>query len=164
WVMPPLMFDGDEIQALLVGLRMARAFTDDELARAATRAEEKLRAALDDSGLRRADRSPYAAPVPTEAPESRALHLVIRKAAEERRKLRIAYHDEAGAETRRVIHPVALIRWRAVWTLVAHCELRGAERHFRIDRIGAAEALEERFPEPPASLRAALAKWGGRGP
>lgn len=157
WDMPPLMFDAEEVQALLVGLRMTRAFTDDELARAAKRAEAKLRAVLDEAGLRRADRSPYEAPV-TEAAAGRALHLQIRRAAEERRKLRIRYRDEAGAETERTIHPFALLRWRAVWTLVGQCELRGAERHFRVDRIAAAETLAERFPEPPANLRAALGR------
>ncbi|MEM8752265.1 MAG: HTH domain-containing protein, partial [Pseudomonadota bacterium] len=75
--MPPLMFDGDEVQALLAGLRMARAFTDDELAAASERAEEKLRAALDDEGLRRADRSPYFAPLYEWEPARRALHLTI---------------------------------------------------------------------------------------
>ncbi len=159
WDMPPLMFDAEEVLALLVGLRMTRAFTDDELARAAKRAEAKLRAVLDEAGLRRADRSPYGAPL-TEEPSGRALHLQVRRAAEERRKLRILYRDEAGAETARVIHPFALLRWRAVWTLVAHCELRGAERHFRVDRIAEAETLSDRFPEPPADLKAALAKMG----
>lgn len=144
--MPPLMFDGDEVQALLAGLRMARAFTDDELAHAATRAEEKLRAALDDDGLRRADRSPYFAPLYGSAPMRRALHLKIRKACEGRRKIRISYRDEKGAATDRVIHPFALLRWQAVWTLVAWCELRVADRHFRLDRIASAEMLEERFP------------------
>lgn len=156
WEMPPLMFDGEEVQALLVGLRMTRAFTDDDLARAAGRAETKLRAVLDDSGLRRADRSPYAAPV-FAAPERRSLHREARRAAEERLKLRIFYRDEAGAETERVIHPFALLRWNAVWTLVAHCELRGAERHFRLDRIASAAPTGERFPEPSAARLAEIA-------
>ncbi len=156
WEMPPLSFDGEEVEALLVGLRMTRAFTDDDLARAARRAEAKLRAALGEAGLRRADLSPYHAP-PTELAERRTLHRAVRRAAETARKLRIVYRDEAGAETERVIHPFALLRWRAVWTMIAHCELRGAERHFRLDRILRAETLEERFPEPSAALRAKMA-------
>ncbi|MEM7523769.1 MAG: YafY family protein [Pseudomonadota bacterium] len=151
--MPPLMFDPDEVQALLAGLRMARAFTDDELARASTRAEEKVRAALDDDGLRRADRSPYHAPLYGASEAPRAFHLIVRKACEDRRKLSIAYEDGAGAATARVIHPYALLRWQAVWTLVAWCELRVAERHFRLDRIKSVEALEEKYPELSAAHR-----------
>ncbi|MFV0473915.1 MAG: helix-turn-helix transcriptional regulator [Pikeienuella sp.] len=153
--LPPLMLDGDEALALLAGLRFTRAFTDDELASAAKRAEAKLRAVLDEAGLRRADRSPYAAPALDWAPEQRRLHLMLRKACERRGKLRIAYRDEAGATTERVIHPWLLIRWRAVWTLVGWCELRAAERQFRLDRIERAEPLAETFTEPPsARLRA----------
>lgn len=150
--LPPLMFDADEVQALLAGLAMARAFTDDELGHAAMRAEEKLRAALDDEGLARADRSPYRAPLYDGEERLRALHRDIRKACEARRKLRIAYADEKGAQTERVIRPIALLRWRAVWTLIAWCELRADERHFRVDRIRAAEALPETFPAPSAAL------------
>ena len=154
--MPPLMFDPDEVQALLAGLRMARAFTDDELAHAATRAEEKVRAALDDDGLRRADRSPYFAPLYEWDATRRTLHLRVRKACEDRRKIRIAYADGDGRETERVIHPFALLRWQSVWTLVAWCELRRDDRHFRLDRIKGADVLDDRFDELSAAKRAEL--------
>jgi predicted DNA-binding transcriptional regulator YafY len=38
--------------------------------------------------------------------------------------------------------------------MVGWCELRNDFRHFRTDRITAAEFLEERTPERPAVLRA----------
>ena len=139
------MFEPDEVQALLAGLRMARAFTDDELAHASTRAEEKVRAVLDDDGLRRADRSPYYAPVYEGEPERRALHLKVRKACEEQRKLRIGYRDAEGATTDRVIHPFALLRWERVWTLIAWCELRQDDRHFRLDRIAELTPLDDTY-------------------
>lgn len=151
--MPPLMFDPDEVQALLAGLRMARAFTDDELGAAAKRAENKVRAVLDDDGLRRADRSPYLAPVYDGVEARRALHLQIRKACETRRKIRMFYEDEKGARTERIIHPFVLLRWQAVWTLVAWCELRKDERHFRLDRIASAEVIEETFPDVDVAKR-----------
>ena len=151
--LPPLMFDPDEVQALLAGLRLTRAFTDDELGHAATRAEEKVRAVLDDDGLRKADLSPYYAPIYEWTEDRRSLHLTVRKACEAQRKLRIAYRDAEGAETERIIHPVALLRWQAVWTLIAWCELRRDDRHFRLDRIAELEALEERFaPRSPKDL------------
>ncbi|QIE54856.1 WYL domain-containing protein [Pikeienuella piscinae] len=157
--LPPLILDGDEALALLAGLSFTRAFTDDELAHAAERAETKIRAVLDDAGLRRADRSPYETPARGWTPDQRALHLKIRKACEARVKLKIDYRDETGAPTGRVVHPYLLVRWRAVWTLVAWCELRAAERHFRIDRIERAERLDEGFADPPPALRAELRAW-----
>ncbi|MEM7546086.1 MAG: YafY family protein [Pseudomonadota bacterium] len=151
--MPPLMFDAEEVQAIIAGLRLTRAFTDDDLAHAAGRAEEKLRAALDDEGLRRADRSPYDAPIYDFSLARRDLHLKIRRACEEVRKIRITYRDEKGEETTRVIHPFLLLRWQSVWTLIAWCELRTADRHFRLDRITKAEVLVDRFPEPRPDFR-----------
>jgi predicted DNA-binding transcriptional regulator YafY len=40
--------------------------------------------------------------------------------------------------------------------LVAWCELRQAFRHFRLDRIGALEVTDERYPRP---RRALLQAW-----
>lgn len=166
--LPPLMFDPEEVQALLAGLRMARAFTDDELAHAADRAEEKVRAVLDDDGLRRADRSPYYAPIYAGEDDRRALHLAVRRACEAQRKLLMTYRDAEGAETRRVIHPFALLRWERVWTLIAWCELRRDDRHFRLDRIASLTPLEETFPSRPRveaeELRRRLDRrdWDGR--
>lgn len=154
--MPPLMFDKDEVQALLTGLRLTRAFTDDELAYAAGRAEEKLRAVLDDDGLQRADRSPYEAPAYEWAIDLRALHLKVRKACEGCRKIKIGYRDEKGKTSTRIIHPFLLLRWQAVWTLIAWCELRQDDRHFRIDRISDAEVLDETFDAPTAGFREKL--------
>lgn len=151
--LPPLMFDADEVQALLAGLRLTRAFTDDELARAAARAEDRIRAVLDDQGLARADRSPYFAPEYPDEAARRALHLSIRKACEGRRKLRLTYRDGAGERTARVVHPIALMRWRAVWTLFAWCELREDERNFRLDRIADAALLDAEFPPIDAAAR-----------
>ena len=157
--LPPLMFDPEEVQALLAGLRMARAFTDDELAHAADRAEEKVRAVLDDEGLRRADRSPYFAPVYSGEETRRALHLAVRRASEAQQKLLMTYRDAEGAETEWVIHPYALLRWERVWTLVAWCELRRDDRHFRLDRIASLTPLDETFPERPRAETDALHHW-----
>ena len=41
--------------------------------------------------------------------------------------------------------------------LVAWCETRGAFRHFRVDRIAAAEARPERYPPPPRGAAARMA-------
>lgn len=162
--LPPLMFDAEEVQALLAGLRLAGSLTDDVLGAAALRAEAKVLAVLDAPGRERAARSPYLSiPIPADAP-LRATHLRVREACEARRKLRFAYADAEGRESARTVWPIALMRWRAVWTLHAWCELRADFRNFRIDRIGAAETLSEPIPHDPArgleGLLARLAEGG----
>jgi predicted DNA-binding transcriptional regulator YafY len=44
--LPPLMFQAEEVTALLVGSRMVQAWTDPDLARAAKEAEAKILAVL----------------------------------------------------------------------------------------------------------------------
>ena len=149
--LPPIMFEPNEVQALLAGLRIAAAATDDELAAAGARAEAKIRAVLNDQALARADRSPYVAPFMAEDIGLRDHHRTIRKACEERRKLRMEYGDEGETLTTRTIWPIALLRWQSVWTFYAWCELREDHRHFRVSRIRSLDALEERFPDVPES-------------
>ena len=43
--------------------------------------------------------------------------------------------------------------------MIAWCELRTDFRSFRTDRVTAADFLEERYPERPATLRA---RYGAR--
>jgi predicted DNA-binding transcriptional regulator YafY len=72
------------------------------------------------------------------------------------RKIALRYRDEAGRESERTIWPVAVGYMDTVRLLDAWCELRNDFRHFRTDRVLAAEFLAERYPERPAKLRA---KW-----
>jgi len=149
--LPPIMFEPDEVQALLAGLRIASAATDDDLAAAGARAETKIRAVLNDQALARADRSPYVAPFMAEDMALRDHHRTIRKACEERRKLKMDYGDSDEALTTRIIWPIALLRWQSVWTFYAWCELREDHRHFRVSRIRGLETLDEVFPDNATS-------------
>ncbi len=147
--LPPVMFDREEVLALLVGGRLVQAATDPALAAASRRAEAKIRAILDDAALARADALPYRAPViPADAPV-RERHGIIREACEARRKLSLAYRDAGGAPSRRVVWPLGLIAWTGRWTLLAWCETREDYRNFRFDRIETLDVLEAEFPQLP---------------
>lgn len=161
--LPPIMFEPDEVQALLAGLRIAAAATDDDLAAAGARAEAKIRAVLNDQALARADRSPYVAPFMAEDISLRDHHRTIRKACEERQKLRMEYGDEGETLTRRTIWPIALLRWQSVWTFYAWCELRKDHRHFRVSRIRSLTTLEDKFPDVPESDVKEMARRFGDG-
>ena len=162
--LPPIMFEPDEVQALLAGLRIAAAATDDDLAAAGARAETKIRAVLNDQALARADRSPYVAPFMAEDMALRDHHRTIRKACEERRKLKMDYGDKGEALTTRIIRPIALLRWQSVWTFYAWCELRKDHRHFRVSRIRGLETLDETFPDTPETSVHEISRWFSGGP
>ena len=67
--------------------------------------------------------------------------------------MRIRYRNLEKQDTERTIWPVIIGYAEAVRLLAAWCELRQAFRHFRTDRILAAEFLDERHGCRPGTLR-----------
>lgn len=151
--LPPLMFDADEIVALIAGARMVSAFGGTGMARGADRALDKITAILPPPLRARAEavavHSRSARPL---APDTRTAIDRLERACEAQSRVHLAYQDETGAESRRVVRPLALWFWGTVWTLVAWCELRRDFRMFRIDRINGAEVLDRFAPEPGQRL------------
>ena len=145
--LPPLMFQSDEVTALLVGNRMVQAWTDPALARAAKQAEAKILAVLTPAMLVAISRLPYRIPV-YERAES-GIHGLLRRACETRQKISVAYRDMNGKNTRRTLWPLGMVGWGDHWTLLAWCEKRGAYRNFRFDRMQGIEALTEQYPTHP---------------
>ena len=64
----------------------------------------------------------------------------MRRAIRDEEKLDLAYRDELGRATERIIRPIALIYYSETANIVAWCELRQAIRNFRSDRIEGCEA------------------------
>ena len=159
FVLPPLMFSDDEIEALVFGLRLAAARGDDPLAAAATDTLAKitavlpprLRDAANDVGL-------IAGAAPDKAPSGANL-TEIRRLIRAERKLRITYADAGGKRSRRTIWPIAVAFFEQVQVVAAWCESRKDYRHFRTDRILAMEPTDERYPR---HRRALLADWRKR--
>lgn len=145
--LPPLMFQSEEVTALLVGSRMVQAWTDPELAQAAKQAEAKILAALTPQMLIGVSRLPYRIPV-YERSES-GIHRLLRKACEGRQKVSVAYRDMNGQDSTRSLWPLGMVGWGDHWTLLAWCELRTEYRNFRFDRIQDIVLLQEHYPHHP---------------
>jgi predicted DNA-binding transcriptional regulator YafY len=146
--MPPLMFGADELEALVLGARWVRRQGDASLAAAASNALAKIAAAAPkDLRDAMADTSLW---VPIGGADAAVAGDVFvqpaREAIRHEHKLCIGYRDEAGATSERTVWPIALAFFEGKRLLAAWCELRGDFRHFRIDRIGAATSLGERYP------------------
>ena len=88
-------------------------------------------------------------------PQRRDLPATIRHAIRDARKMKIAYEDEQGRRTGRVIQLFAVAYYVEATLVCAWCELRAGIRHFRTDRIVSAEMLDERFTIPEA----VIAQW-----
>lgn len=142
--LPPLIFTPDELQALIVGSRMVQAFTDQDLAQGARSAELKIRSILTEPLQRHAEQQPYRIPI-LENNGLREVHGKLRRACEQRQKIRAIYLDEKQDKTERTIWPLGIVGWTGKWTLLAWCELRRDYRNFRFDRFEALEQLKENF-------------------
>lgn len=76
----------------------------------------------------------------------------LREALSAGRVLRLEYADAAGAVTGRDVEPLVFLGGEEHWYLVAWCRLRDGVRGFRLDRIRAVEALNERAPHRAVDL------------
>jgi predicted DNA-binding transcriptional regulator YafY/glutathione S-transferase len=151
FLMPPLMFSEEEIEALALGARWVMRRTDPELAAAARNAMAKIAAVLPDDLKRRLDDE---ALVVAPGVERRCVVdlKVLRRALRQERKLAIGYCDVKGTRTERIIWPTALGFCESTRILVAWCELRQGFRHFRADRIETAQVLDARLPRRRKAL------------
>jgi predicted DNA-binding transcriptional regulator YafY len=107
--LPPLMFEMDEITALLAGNRMVQAWTDPELGNAARRAEVKILAVLTPAMRNEISRLPYR--IPDYSYPERETHGLLRKACELRLKVKVAYRDMKEQESERTLWPLGLVGW-----------------------------------------------------
>ncbi len=156
FMLPPLMFSPEEIEALVLGSRWVADRADSQLADAARNALAKIAAVLptearDDlhaSGL-------LIGPGETGAAENAEL-ATIRQAIRSERKLVLTYHDHSMAQTQRTIWPFALGFFDRVRVIVAWCELRQSFRHFRTDRIAVLTPTPTRYPRRRQAL---LKEW-----
>lgn len=144
---PPLMFNADELEALVVGTRFVRAFGSTRLAAGARAALLKIDAVLPPELRDRAERSRIFAPALPGANAARECIDRLHAAVIAREVLRIDYADESGHATSRDIEPLCLAFWGGAWTLGAWCRLRAGFRSFRPDRMSAITPTGDTFDE-----------------
>lgn len=158
--LPPLMFDREEIQALVLGARIVAQFGDPALARASESILSKV------AGVLPKELEPLLADTRLFVPPQRgsvsaaAGLAVAREALISQRRLQLKYTSEKGEASERTVRPLGVFFWGRTWTLAAWCEMRVAFRNFRLDRIAEA-TLRDRFEqEPGRTLRDMLAQYG----
>lgn len=156
--MPPLMLTPDEIEAAMLGAQWVQNRADPALARAAADLVAKIAAVVPEH-LRPILLEPTLTSLTHRKVENDAIDMArVRTSIRAQGKISLAYRDEDGHQTSRVIWPIAVSYWESVRVIVGWCELRNGFRHFRTDRVLAAEFLEQRYPTQRARLRTAWKK------
>jgi len=152
FMLPPLMFTEEELEALVLGSRWVADRADPRLSEAAKCAlfkiasvlPQELRHSLDANAL-------MVQPASHTALETIDLSH-IRQAIRTEHKATIRYGDLHGRESTRTIWPLVLGYFDHVRMLAAWCELRQEFRHFRTDRINSVTVERERFPRRRQAL------------
>lgn len=152
YMLPPLMFTREEMEALILGFRFVEKRTDAPIAAAARNALAKIEAVLPDELRRDADDvSLMVGPGPT-LPNDRVELQMLRNALRQERALTIRYRALDDTVSERSVWPCALTYFDGARVLVGWCTLRKDFRHFRTDRIEHAVLEESRYPKRRTSL------------
>jgi len=133
--LPPMMFNHDEMEAIVLGLREVREVGDPVLAKAASNALSKLKASLPDRMRTELEHAVLYAKRFGERPDILIDIRLLRSAAREETEIKISYVDQANNATERRAFPLAIVYLEQTLVLLAWCGLRDDYRSFRIDRI-----------------------------
>ncbi|MGV8936473.1 MAG: helix-turn-helix transcriptional regulator [Allorhizobium sp.] len=146
FMLPPLMFSPEEIEALVLGSRWVASRADNDLNVAARNALAKIEAGLP-SDLKQQLQDSGLLVVPSGGGNDGVIDVaIVRRAMREEKKLQITYADAGGQESRRVIWPIAIGYFERQRVIVGWCELRDDFRHFRTDRVTEMEIDGQRYP------------------
>lgn len=145
FMLPPLMFTDEEIEAIVLGSRWVAKQPDARLSAAAINALVKIAAVLPHDLREDLDATALLVGPPAKAIEGIDLGLV-RQAIRNERKLGFLYRDAGGSGSERIVWPFALGFFDRVRVVVAWCEMRQDFRHFRADRISGLNATDIRYP------------------
>lgn len=156
FMLPPLMFTREEIEALVLGSRWVARRTDERLALSARNALAKITDVLpSDLKDHLAATHLLIGSSSPEKPEKIDLS-VVRAAIRQEEILHLVYSDERGHSTERNIWPFGLGFFEQVRVIIAWCELRNGFRHFRTDRIEHLVTTGARYPKRRQAL---LKSW-----
>lgn len=164
FLLPPLMFGDEELDALVLGMRWVAARTDPHLRGAAIAALSKIAAVLPPGwGDLRQDRTLFVGGsarrhTEAEAPPPPERMALLRQCIRDERVVMLTYRDASGVETCRRVWPFVLGYFDTSEVVGAWCEERQGFRHFRTDRIVAAHDTGSRYPRRRAAL---LKAWSG---
>ncbi|UKK92935.1 YafY family transcriptional regulator [Brucella pseudogrignonensis] len=147
YFLPPLHFDADELEAIMLGVRLVMARGDGDLGAAAQRVSGKISSTMQAGAGDRYKNLPLRAVSKLTEEHSKAnLHLsFLRRAVRDRVVVTLEYLDLKDNITERIVRPLGLTMFDAVWLLTGWCESRNDFRNFRLDRISKVETAGRVF-------------------
>ncbi|KTC72567.1 transcription regulator protein, DeoR family [Legionella birminghamensis] len=156
FMLPPLMFSEEEIEAIVLGSRWVARRADHKLQLAAASALAKISSVLPHDLRQQLESSGLLVGPANTVLSNDSYEALIRHAIRKEYKLEIAYSDAKEAATTRIIWPLALGFFESTRVVIAWCEKRNDFRHFRSDRITSLSLIETGFGK---NRQALLKQW-----
>jgi len=156
FMLPPMMFSSEELDALVLGMRWVADRCDKTLSTGALSTLAKVAAVLPTELRRELEESSLLVGAPLKRPAHTVSSDLLRAAVRAEQKLNITYVDGSGVRSQRVVWPFALVYFDQARVLMCWCELRADFRNFRSDRISDVRRMEERYPKRRSAL---LREW-----
>lgn len=148
--LPPLMFSEQELEALVLGIRWLSRNGDNELAQNAASSMTKLLAALPADVVDQVHHNTLL--VAGKQSINHQQMRDLRQAIREERIIQFDYIDAKGDVSSRQVWPFAMGYFSDATVLVAWCETRQDNRHFRVDRMQNLALKSERYPTSKRTL------------
>ena len=152
YMLPPLMFGQEELEALVLGMRWVADRGDHRLGEAAQNALTKIVAVLPKDMADELETTGLIVAPSMHLPPAVVDLGDVREAIRNEWCVQMSYTDLGGAASERIVWPIALGFFDHVRLLIGWCELRQAFRHFRADRIAGWQPLSRRYPKRRAAL------------
>lgn len=155
YLLPPMMFTPEQLDALALGLRWVATYGDAEIGKAANEVAGKVMQSIPppmQSLFEYATLLVGRAETAVESEHVAGLRAAIRRQL----KVSIRYTDRQGNTSERVIWPFALGYLSRDLLLAAWCETRGDFRHFAVAQI---ESVQQLACAAPHSRQRLLRMW-----
>ena len=143
--LPPLGFEDDELEALVLGLRDVTQIGDPALAKAARSALAKIKARVPPRQANRLQHAVLDVRRFGELPGISIDVAALRSATWDEVSVTFDYCDAKGDETSRNVDPLGLVYLDRSNVLLARCHLREDYRVFRLDRMSNLFRTENSF-------------------
>ncbi|MGL4858515.1 MAG: helix-turn-helix transcriptional regulator [Enterobacteriaceae bacterium] len=156
FMLPPLMFSEEELEALVLGSRWVAKRADSRLSAGAQNALSKIAAVLPAELRLDLETNALLIGPPTHNMADQAILVELRQAIRQECKIKIEYQDLQQQISQRTLWPFAIGYFDHLRLLVAWCELRQDFRNFRTERITRLTLTQQRYPRRRQSL---LQEW-----
>lgn len=151
YLLPPMMFTPEQLDALALGLRWVATYGDAEIGKAANEVAGKVMQSIPPPMQSLFEHATLLVGRGETAVESE--HVAgLRAAIRRQLKVSIRYTDRQGNTSERVIWPFALGYLSRDLLLAAWCETRGDFRHFAVAQIESVQQLACAAPHPRQRL------------